>query len=132
MAVTNLANDPIQVDTTLDSITIRQWVSGIIGGVSLDVTGYTEPTIKAGHVIIKATATGDFKPMPLNEGKTAYADLPEGHTIEGVVMQSVLTSKASVGVMTRGEVNEATSPYAVTAAIKEALPLIIFTKDAKK
>ena len=130
MAVTNLANDSIQVDTTLDSITIRQHLSGILGGVSLDVTGYTEPTIKSGHVIIKATATGDLK--PITESEDAYAALPEGHTIEGVAVQSVLTTKASVGVMTRGEVNEATSPYAVTAAIKEALPLIIFTKDAKK
>lgn len=130
MAVTNLAGDLIQVDTTLDSITIRQHLSGILGGVSLDVTGYTLPTIQSGHVIIKATATGDFKPMPVSDD--AYGELPEGHTIEGVAVQSVLTSKAMVGVMTRGEVNEATSPFAVTTAIKEALPLIIFTKDAKK
>lgn len=130
MAVTNLGSDAIQVDTTLDSITIRQHLSGILGGVSLDVTGYTLPTIQSGHVIIKETAKGDFKPMPVDGD--AYAALPEGHTIEGVAEQSVLTTKASIGVMTRGEVNEATSPYAVTAAIKEALPLIIFTKDAKK
>ena len=130
MATTNLANDPIQVDTSLDSITIRRDIAGLTGGASLDVTGFAPTTIKAGHVVIKETATGHYKPMPVNGD--AYAALPANHTIEGVVRASVPTSRAMVGVMYNGEVNEATSPYPVTTEIKTALSLIKFTKDERK
>ena len=129
MATTNLANAPIVVDTTLDSITIRQNIGGLKGGASLDVTGFTPPVIKSGHVVIKETATGIFKPMPVS-GEN-YAALPPNHTIYGVVVASVLTNKAMVGVMYNGEVNEATSPYPVTAEIKEALSNVYFTKDRR-
>lgn len=132
MAVVDLANDPIMVDTSLDSITIRNDIAGLIGGASLDVTGFEPTVIKSGHVVIKETATGTYKPMPVNAANDAYAALPEGHSIEGVVRVSTLTSKPMVGVMYNGEVNPATSPYPVTAEIKEALGLIKFEKDARK
>jgi len=131
-SVTNLANEPIHVDTSLDSITIRNDLAGIIGGASLDVTGFAPEVIKAGHVVIKETATGFYKPMPINTSGDAYATLPSGHTIEGVVRCSVPKSKAMVGIMYNGEVNEATSPYPVTTAIRGALTLIKFTKDERK
>ena len=130
MAVTNLVNDPVGVDTTLDSITIRKDIAGIIGGASLDVTGFTPAAIKSGHVVIKETATGVYKPMPI--AGDAYAALPAGHTIEGVVRASTLTAKPMVGILYNGEVNEATSPYPVTTAIKTALTLIKFAKDERK
>lgn len=132
MATTNLANDPIFVDTTLDSITIRKYIAGLIGGASLDVTGFKQTVIKSGHVVIKETATGAYKPMPAKEDEKGYASLPAGHTIEGVVVATKLTSEAMVGVMYSGEVNEATSPYPVTDEIKKALHLIVFTKDERK
>ena len=131
MATTNLANDPIVVDTTLDSITIRQYHAGVKGGASLDVTGFAPRVIKSGHVVIQETATGVYKPMPVNADETAYEGLPPGHTIEGVVVASVPTNKAMVGIMYNGEVNEATSPYPVTAAMKTALSKIHFTKDRR-
>jgi hypothetical protein len=65
MAVTNLANESITVDTGLDSITIRRDFAGVAGGASLDVTGFAPPVIRAGHVVIKETATGIYKPMRL-------------------------------------------------------------------
>ena len=132
MAVTNLANDPVMVDTTLDSITIRKDIAGIIGGASLDVTGFAPTVIKSGHVVIKETATGVFKPMPVNAAGNAYEALPAGHTIEGVVRASTSTSKPMVGILYHGEVNEATSPYPVTTAIKAALPDIKYAKDERK
>ena len=129
MPVTNLANEPISVDTSLDSITIRKDLAGIIGGASLEVTGFAPKEIKSGHVVIKETATGKYKPMPVNTAGNAYETLPSGHTIEGVVRGSVATTKPMVGIMYNGEVNEATSPYPVTTAIRETLSLIKFTKD---
>ena len=73
----NLANPTQTFDTSKDEIVIRNYVAGIIGGRSLDVTGYTEPTIKAGHVIIRDTETDVYKPMPVSG--EAYGTLPEGH-----------------------------------------------------
>lgn len=132
MATVDLANDPIMVDTSLDSITIRKDIAGVIGGASLDVTGFAPKVIKSGHVVIKETATGVYKPMPVNAAGDAYEALPSGHTIEGVVRASVPANKAMVGIMYNGEVNEVTSPYPVTTAIKTALTKITYAKDARK
>lgn len=129
MAIVNLEGERIIVDTSLDCITIRQHLSGKPGGAALDVTGFKPTVIKAGHVVIKETATGTFKPMPLNEAGNAYGDLPAGHTYYGVVVSSRPTSQPAVAIMYRGEVNENTSPYPVTAAIKTALSKIEFTHD---
>jgi hypothetical protein len=131
MAVTNLNynTDITGFDAGIDSVTIANYIEGIPGGRSLDVTGFTPKAIRAGHVVIRETASGNYKPMPVNAAGDAYAALPGGHTIEGVVVSSVTTNEAMVGIMVRGSVNEEASPFPVTAAIKTALPLIRFTKD---
>ncbi|MDD2192438.1 MAG: hypothetical protein PHO12_07850 [Bacteroidales bacterium] len=123
---TNLNNVQQEVDTGNDSIVIMQYIDGIPGGRSLDTTGFTETVIKAGHVVIK-DSDGVYKPMPVASG--AYDTLPDGSSYVGVVQASVLTEKPMAGIMIRGKVNEVASPYAVTAAIKTALPHIIFTED---
>ena len=127
MATVNLNNTPITVDTGNDSIVVVNYLEGIIGGRTLDATGFTPTVIQAGHVVIKETATGDFKPMPIDGA--AYAALPAGHTIEGIVVASVLTSKPFVGILVRGTINEKACTYAPTEAIKTALPLIRFIQD---
>jgi hypothetical protein len=131
MAETNLNNTAniTGFDAGVDSVTISNYIEGLPGGRSLDVTGFNPSVIKAGHVVIKDTATGNYKPMPVNEAGDAYAALPGGHTIEGVVVASVTTDNAMVGIMVRGSVNQVASPYPVTSAIKQALPLIRFTQD---
>jgi hypothetical protein len=129
MAVVKL-NDNADItgfDAGLDSVTIMNYIEGIPGGRSLDVTGFAPKAIRAGHVVIKETATDNYKPMPVSGD--VYDALPAGHTIEGVVVASVITKEASVGIMVRGSVNQAASPYPVTDAIKQALPLIRFTQD---
>lgn len=125
--MTTLNSEKSTVDTSRDSIVIAKVFETLVGGRSLDVTGFSPAVIKAGHVVIKETATGTFKPMPINGA--AYAALPVGHTIEGVVIASTMTNRAMVGILVRGTVNEVASPYPVTAAIKTALPLIRFTQD---
>jgi hypothetical protein len=129
MAITNLnSNTDINgFDAGIDSVTIMNYIEGIPSGRSLDVSGFTPKVIRSGHVVIKETAGGSYKPMPVNGD--AYDALPAGHTIEGVVVASVTTDEAMVGIMVRGSVNQVTSPYPVTDAIKQALPLIRFTQD---
>jgi hypothetical protein len=130
MAEVNLVNqDVIGFNAEIDSVTIVKILETIPGGRALDVTGYTPDVIKAGHVVIKETATGNYKPFPVAAGGAAYDTLPANHTIEGIVISSVPTDMAAVGILVRGTVNEATSPYPVTAAIKTALPLIRFIQD---
>jgi len=127
MKTADLNNTPTTVDTGNDSIVIVNYLEGIIGGRTLDATGFTPAVIQAGHVVIKETATGDFKPMPINGA--AYAALPAGHTIEGIVVASVLTSKPFVGILVRGTVNKEACPYPITDAVKTALPLVRFIQD---
>ena len=125
--MTTLNSEKSTVDTSRDSIVIAKVFETLVGGRSLDVTGFAPAVIKAGHVVIKETATGVYKPMPVDDA--AYAALPSGHTIEGVVIASTMTNRAMVGILVRGTVNEVASPYPVTAAMKTALPLIRFTQD---
>ena len=125
--MTTLNSEKSTVDTSRDSIVIAKVFETLVGGRSLDVTGFSPAVIKAGHVVIKETATGVYKPMPVDGA--AYAALPVGHTIEGVVIASTMTNRAMVGILVRGTVNEVASPYPVTAAMKTALPLIRFTQD---
>lgn len=120
MAVTvNLVDDVVNVDNSLDSIVIINNIFCIPGGKSLDTTGYALDVLKAGHIIIKETATGNYKPMPLASGNTAYDVLPTGHTYVGVLVASILTKRPFAGVMIEGYVNENASPYPV-ATIKAA------------
>ena len=129
---TNLYNGPQQILNDNDNIVIIDKFESKRGGTSLDVTGFTPEVINSGHVVIKETATGIYKPMPLNGGATAYATLPTGHTYAGVVIASVPTKKAMVGVLLRGTVNYVASPFAVSgimADITAAVPGLLFRKD---
>jgi len=65
MAVADLGYTANTYDDGLDSIAIVDNLQSIRGGRTLDVTGFTPTVIRSGHVIIKATATGQFKPMPI-------------------------------------------------------------------
>lgn len=74
MAYANLGNtDSSNIDTSNDSIVIVDNDRSIRGGKTLDVDGWNDDVIPGGHVIIKETATGDYKPMPATEGRTAGA-----------------------------------------------------------
>lgn len=113
-----------------DPIVIRHYGDGIKGGKVLDVTGFNEEFVRAGHVIIKENATGCYKPMPVNDGQ--YASLPANHTYVGVCVASVDTKEAFVGIMTDGEVNDVASPYPldnIKTAFKAAVPTIRFDHD---
>ena len=72
MATANLNNAPQTFDDGNDSIVIVDNFQSIRGGRTLDVTGFTPDTIRAGHVIIRETSTNQYKPMPVDgEGSIA-------------------------------------------------------------
>ena len=116
----------------LNSIVIRRYLSGIIGGTTLNMDGFPHDVIHAGHVIIKDTVNNEFKPMPLNEAGNAYASLPSNHTYAGVCMQSATKEQPIVGIMYAGEVNDVASPFPVDdikSAMASALPQLVYMHD---
>lgn len=128
MGVTaSLNNQKHGFDTGNDTIVVPRVFETVIGGRTLDTTGFTPEIIPAGHVVIKEDATGNHKPMPING--SVYASLPANHSAVGVVISTVQTSKPFVGICVRGSVNEVASTYPPTTAIKNALPLIRFIKE---
>lgn len=107
----------------MDSIVIRRVGACLIGGRTLDMTGFLDKHVKAGHIIIHETATDTFKPLGVSNG--AYSPLPEGHTYEGVARASKPADKPFVSVMYEGEVNDVASPYPITDSIKTALKAVL-------
>lgn len=108
------------IDTTKDSVVIVKNFEGIPGGKTLNVVGFADTEIQAGHVIIKETATGDYKPLPVT------GTLPADHTYEGILLSSIKVDNPQAAIMVRGTVNEAYCKYAVPAGAKTALALINF------
>lgn len=130
-AKANLVNESFAFTAGMDSVVIRHYVAGIIGGRTLDMTGFAESVIKAGHIVIQNEEDETiFKPMPVSGGK--YAALPDGYKYAGVVVCSKPASEALVGIMYSGEVNDVACPYPVDAikdAIKAELPTLVFMHD---
>lgn len=118
-------------DSGKESVIIRNYVNGIMGGVILDVTGFSGEFIKCGHIIIRDTNSGEYKPMPVTD--EAYAPLPENHEYVGVCMTTAPVDTPHVGVMTAGEANDKAVPYPVDkikAALKTDVPTLQWGHDA--
>ena len=113
-----------------DSIVIQKYISGIKGGRTLDVTGFTEPVIKAGHPII--VKDGVYAPMPVKDGHYELST-PVGAVFAGVLYRSIPTANPAASIMTAGEVNSELSPYPLNTLpmdeFKQACPHIVFIKD---
>lgn len=65
MATANLVNPKTEVISGNDNVVIVDNFQSVRGGRTLDVTGYTPTVLHAGHVIIRETATDEYKPMPI-------------------------------------------------------------------
>lgn len=129
MATANLTEEGEGYAGGNDSIVIVRHLDSYRGGRVLDVTGYTPDVIKAGHLIIKETATGELKPMPVNAGNTAYAALPADHTYDGVNMHTILKKRPLASILTNGTVNPIASPFPPPAAAVTSLVNIQFRAD---
>lgn len=134
-AQADLNNGGVRIDSANDSIVIRRYGAGIIGGRTLDMTGYpsSKGCIRAGHIVIRSTSDETvFKPMPLNEAGDAYSSLPDGYEYAGVVVATKPVDYPLVGIMYEGEVNDVASPFSVASiksALKSALPGLVFMHD---
>lgn len=130
-AIGNLANTASTLNTSNDGIVIVEYISGKVGGATLDTTDWASDTIPAGHVVIQETSSGNYKPFPISGAN--YGALPAGHTISPfVTVATVLTAKPFVGLMDRGTVNPNAQTYVITSvltAVKTAQPLIIYRAD---
>ena len=116
------------VNTGKDSIVIINAVTGLPGGCTLDVSGLPEGTkvLQAGHIIVKTTSTGVYKPLGLTGSPLAYDSKDAGDEWVGVLKASIPVSDPRAAVVTSGQINAAASPYPVTSTIKAGLPLIQF------
>lgn len=115
-----------------DSIVIRKYIAGVQGGRVLDVSDFKGDYIRAGHVIIRDKESDLYKPMPLNEDKTEYGTLPEGHEYVGVCVSTKSVTEPFVSIMHTGVVNDVASPYsldAIKSALKSAVPTLVFEHD---
>ncbi len=130
MATVNLNKEETSVSYGNSGIIVRDNQRSIPGGKTLDVTGFTPAVIPEGHVIIRETATGEFKPMPI--AGTAVAALPAGHTYAGINVAGILTADPRAGISYECTVNRKASVYdpaTIEAAVKAALPNIHFLED---
>lgn len=106
-----------------DAIVIRRVGACLIGGRTLDMTGFPEDHVNAGHIIIREAETDTYKPMPVSNG--AYGSLPTGFAYVGVLRASKPKEQPFASIMYEGEVNDIASPYEVTAAMKTALKVVL-------
>tara|TARA_R110002020_G_scaffold318905_7_gene534543 strand:- start:3269 stop:3634 length:366 start_codon:yes stop_codon:yes gene_type:complete len=111
MATKDLINARIKVDSSKDNVIIDKVIETIRGGRTLDITGFPDKVIQAGHVII--LEDGEFKPQPVDGSKATLA--------VGVLTVSILAEDQLASIMTRGTVNEVPLKYPITAATKTAL-----------
>lgn len=123
MAEANLNFTGEQVDTSKDCIVIVNALGDIPGGRTLDCTGFTG-VLNAGHVIVKTTATGVYKPLGLSG--TSYASKDAGDEFVGILKASIPVSDPRAAIVTIGQINAAACPYPITETIAAGLPLIQF------
>lgn len=114
-----------------ESILIRRMGGRVIGGRTLNLTGFTGDKIQAGHIIIKSsTDEGDYRPMPVSNG--AYGTLTTGFEYAGVLVRTVTAKDPRAAIQYDGEINDKAMPYSIASiktALKTALPSLHFAHD---
>lgn len=128
MPEANMNISESKVVTDKDNIVIIKALTDIPGGRTLDVSGLPSgmEVLKAGHIIVKTTATGVHKPLGLTGSPLAYDSKDAGDEFVGVLKASILVSDPRAAIVTSGQINAAASPYPVTGTIKNGLPRIEF------
>lgn len=126
----NLTNETF--DDGLETVLIRRKGGRIIGGRTLNMTGFTEDKVKGGHIIIKSkTDNYDLRPLPVSNG--AFGALAEGFEYAGILVRTATAKDPRAAIQYDGEINDLAMPYPLTdalrAALKTALPSLHFDHD---
>lgn len=119
-------------DDGMESILIRRKGGRVIGGRTLNMTGFTGDKVKAGHIIIKSsTDDNDWRPMPVSDG--AFGTLTTGFEYAGILVRTVTAKDPRAAIQYDGEINDKAMPYPLTStlktALKAALPSLYFMHD---
>lgn len=126
-----MANELETFEAGMDSVVIRRKGGRIIGGRTLDMTGFAEDVVKAGHIIIQSTEDETiFKPMPVSDG--SYSTLPSNYQYVGVLVRTITKKDPRAAIQYDGEINDKALPYSIDsikAALKTALPSLYFMHD---
>ena len=122
----NLNIKRTEIGFTHDSIVVRKFINGILGGVMLDCTSHKESVVLAGHCVI-TDGNGNYKPMSVNND--VYGEMPDGWKYAGVVYRSAKVNEP-VSVMFRGVVNKHKVPYPIKADFD--IPGIILSSDVEE
>jgi hypothetical protein len=120
MAREDLVNAVITAETNLDTVIIEKVIETVRGGRTLDVTGFADTVIQAGHVVFQNPDTKEFVPQPV-DGSIPATATPDDYIVVGVLTGSILASEPSAAIMTRGTVNEVPLKYPIKAATKALL-----------
>lgn len=104
-------------------VTITTPGTGYVAGDSLSAAAADIGTGGTGFAVKVAT---------VDETAASYDSLPSGASYAGILIASILTETPFAGIMVRGTVNTAATPFSMTSilsAVKTALPLIDFRED---
>ena len=115
-----------------DSVVVKKFTDGVVGGVTLDVSNYPLSNVLAGQVII--TDGNIYHPMPIDEENEEYGEMPNGFKFFGVVYRSSKV-RQGVSVMTRGAINKYRLPYSIDSILEdfeEQCPYIILSCDVEE
>ena len=126
----DLTIERTEITFGLDSVVVRKFTDGVLGGVTLDVSFYPLQTVLAGQVVI--TNGKVVRPMPIEDDH--YGDMPEGFRYFGVIYRSSRV-RQGVSVMTRGSINKYRVPYNfefIREAFAEQCPMIILACDVEE
>lgn len=122
MATQDLIKQKQSVDTTLDNVIIVKVHDTLPGGRTLDVTGFPDAEIRAGHVIFRHNDTGEYVPQPVDGSIPKDGDATTDAACIGVLTVSIAAASPEAAIMTRGVVNEnAGLAYPINAATKAVL-----------
>ncbi len=102
-----------------NSIIIVKDLGDVPAGVTLDVTGITDTTIKAGRVLVQNTTDFSVKPLGISTG--AYDNLPAGYAYFGILKDDTLTARPMAAVLRKGQVNAAAAKKYVGAPYSDAI-----------
>ena len=110
-----LSRKGVSVITSKDNIVVFSQHDAIHGGLSLDMTGFPDEVIKAGHIVIQDDTTKIYKPMPVEDN--AYASMPSGHSYFGAVGSTMKADEPKVPVFIRGRIQVIEENYTPTSAM---------------